>query len=59
VRATDIKIDASFAKGDTKNVIAADATSPSFAMFVAPAALALIKASHRVHSDGVYVPADD
>jgi Porin subfamily len=29
----DIKIDASYAKGDTKNVIATSSTSPSFAMF--------------------------
>jgi hypothetical protein len=29
----DIKIDASYAKGDTKNVIATSGTSPSFAMF--------------------------
>jgi hypothetical protein len=29
----DIKIDATFAKGDTKNVIATSSTSPSFAMF--------------------------
>src|ERR1700720_984053 len=29
----DIKIDATYAKGDTKNVIATSGTSPSFAMF--------------------------
>jgi hypothetical protein len=29
----DIKIDATYAKGDTKNVIATSSTSPSFAMF--------------------------
>jgi len=29
----DIKIDASYAKGDTKNVIATSSSSPSFAMF--------------------------
>jgi hypothetical protein len=29
----DIKMDASFAKGDTKNVISTSATSPNFAMF--------------------------
>jgi len=29
----DIKIDVSYAKGDTKNVIATSSTSPSFAMF--------------------------
>jgi hypothetical protein len=29
----DIKIDASYSKGDTKNVIATSSTSPSFAMF--------------------------
>src|SRR5262249_31293326 len=29
----DIKIDASYAKGDTKNVISTSAASPSFAMF--------------------------
>jgi hypothetical protein len=32
----DIKIDASYAKGDTKNVIATSGTSPSFAMFGRP-----------------------
>ena len=29
----DIKMDASWAKGDTKNVIATSAASPTFAMF--------------------------
>ena len=29
----DIKIDATYAKGDTKNVIATSGTSPNFAMF--------------------------
>ncbi|MFX4639485.1 hypothetical protein ABTA98_19910, partial [Acinetobacter baumannii] len=29
----DIKIDASYAKGDTKQVISTSAASPSFAMF--------------------------
>jgi hypothetical protein len=29
----DIKVDASFAKGDTKNVIATSSASPNFAMF--------------------------
>jgi len=29
----DIKMDASYTRGDTKNVIATDSTSPSFAMF--------------------------
>ena len=32
----DIKIDASYAKGDTKNVIATSGISPSFAMFGRP-----------------------
>ena len=41
----DIKIDASWAKGDTKNVISTSAASPSFTMFGGGSRLALTRAS--------------
>src|ERR1700730_16545485 len=52
----DIKIDATYAKGDTKNVISTSATSPNFAMF---------SGSNRAYhsrgwcapTDAVYLPA--
>jgi hypothetical protein len=53
----DIKIDATYAKGDTKNVIATSGTSPSFAMFGGtsrPGAYQSIGLGYT--SDGVYVP---
>jgi hypothetical protein len=52
----DIKMDASFAKGDTKNVIAADATSPSFAMF-GGSSRAYQSIGFGATSDAVYLPA--
>jgi porin-like protein len=53
----DIKIDASYAKGDTKNVISTSGASPSFAMFGGtsrPGAYQSIGVGYT--SDGVYVP---
>jgi Porin subfamily len=53
----DIKIDASYAKGDTKNVISTSAASPSFAMFGGtsrPGAYQSLGIGYT--SDGVYVP---
>jgi hypothetical protein len=54
----DIKIDASYAKGDTKNVIATSAASPSFAMFGGTGrAGAYQSIGFGQTSDGVYAPA--
>ena len=53
----DIKIDASFAKGDTKNVISTSAASPSFAMFGGtsrPGAYQSV--GFGATTDGVYLP---
>jgi Porin subfamily len=53
----DIKIDASYAKGDTKNVISTSATSPNFAMFGGtnrPGAYQSI--GFGATTDGVYLP---
>jgi porin-like protein len=53
----DIKIDASYAKGDTKNVISSSAASPNFAMFSGssrPGAYQSVGFGYT--SDGVYVP---
>jgi hypothetical protein len=52
----DIKIDASFAKGDTKNVIAADATSPSFLMF-GGSSIGYQSVGFGATTDAVYLPA--
>jgi hypothetical protein len=52
----DIKIDASFAKGDTKNVIASDSTSPSFAMFGGSSS-AYQSVGFGATTDAVYLPA--
>jgi hypothetical protein len=51
----DIKIDASYAKGDTKNVIATSSTSPSFAMF-GGSNRAYQSVGFGATTDGVYVP---
>jgi hypothetical protein len=51
----DIKIDASFAKGDTKNVIGADAASPSFAMF-GGSSRAYQSIGFGATTDAVYLP---
>jgi Porin subfamily len=52
----DIKIDASWAKGDTKNVIATDAVSPSFAMF-GSSGRAYGSVGFGATTDAVYLPA--
>jgi hypothetical protein len=52
----DIKIDVSFAKGDTKNVISADAPSPSFAMF-GGSSRAYQSIGFGATTDAVYLPA--
>jgi hypothetical protein len=54
----DIKVDVSYAKGDTKNVISTSSASPSFAMFSgtgAPGAYQSIGLG--VTTDAVYLPA--
>jgi hypothetical protein len=51
----DIKVDASWAKGDTKNVIATSGTSPSFAMFGNSGA-AYQSVGFGLTSDAVYTP---
>src|SRR3954462_10335408 len=58
----DIKFDASWAKGDTKNVISTSAASPSFAIFGAqggknPTAVAYDTVGFGSTSDAVYLPA--
>src|SRR6266404_5103479 len=52
----DIKIDASYAKGDTKNVIATSSTSPSFAMFGSSGIGAYQSVGFGATTDGVYLP---
>jgi hypothetical protein len=51
----DIKIDVSYAKGDTKNVIATSGTSPSFAMF-GSSGIAYQSIGFGATTDGVYLP---
>ena len=52
----DIKIDASYAKGDTKNVIATSGSSPSFAMFGGSGNGAYQSVGFGATTDGVYFP---
>jgi hypothetical protein len=52
----DIKIDASWAKGDTKNVISTSATSPNFAMF-SGSNVAYQSVGFGVATDAMYLPA--
>jgi Porin subfamily len=53
----DIKIDASFAKGDTKNVISTSAASPNFAMFSGTGrAGAYQSIGFGATTDAVYLP---
>jgi len=52
----DIKIDASYAKGDTKNVIATSGASPSFAMF-SGSGRAYQSVGFGATTDAVYLPA--
>src|SRR5882672_11264879 len=51
----DLKIDASYAKGDTKNVIATSGTSPSFAMF-GSSNRAYQSVGFGATTDGVFLP---
>ncbi len=51
----DIKVDVSYAKGDTKNVIATSGTSPSFAMF-GGSNTGYQSVGFGLTSDGVYRP---
>jgi hypothetical protein len=51
----DIKIDASFAKGDIKNVIATSGASPSFAMF-SSSGFGYQSVGFGATTDGVYFP---
>ena len=51
----DIKFDVSYAKGDTKNVIAVSGTSPSFAMFGGSGS-AYQSVGLGATTDGVYFP---
>ena len=51
----DIKVDVSYAKGDTKNVIATSSTSPSFAMF-GSSGRAYQSIGFGATTDGVYLP---
>ena len=51
----DIKIDASYAKGTTKNVIATSGTSPNFAMF-GDSGFAYQSVGFGATTDGVYLP---
>ena len=53
----DLKIDVSYAKGDTKNVISTSAASPSFAMFGGTSRLGAYQSIGLGYtSDGVYTP---
>jgi hypothetical protein len=53
----DLKIDASYAKGDTKNVISTSATSPNFAMFGGTGrAGAFQSVGFGQTADGVFLP---
>jgi porin-like protein len=52
----DIKIDASYAKGDTKNVISTSGASPSFAMFGSSGAGAYQSVGFGATTDAVFLP---
>ena len=52
----DIKFDVSYAKGNTKNVIATSGTSPSFAMFSGSGIGAYQSIGFGATTDGVYLP---
>jgi hypothetical protein len=51
----DIKVDATYAKGDTKNVISGTGTSPSFVMF-GGSSVGYQSAGFGAVSDGLYLP---
>jgi Porin subfamily len=53
----DFKIDASWAKGDTKNVISTSSTSPSFTMFGGSGAGAYQSIGFGATTDAVWLPA--
>src|ERR1700749_3903903 len=53
----DIKIDASGAKGDTKNVISTSSTSPTFTMFGGGSGGAYQSLGFGATTDGVWLPA--
>ncbi len=53
----DIKIDASWAKGDTKNVISTSAASPTFTMFSGSGIGAYQSIGFGATTDAVYLPA--
>jgi Porin subfamily len=52
----DIKVDASWAKGDTKNVISTSGASPSFAMFGSSGVGAYQSVGFGMTTDGVWLP---
>jgi hypothetical protein len=52
----DIKIDATYAKGDTKQVISTSGGSPSFAMFGSSGVGAYQSVGFGATTDGVYLP---
>jgi Porin subfamily len=52
----DIKIDATYAKGDTKNVISTSGASPNFAMFGGSGNGAYQSIGFGATTDGVYLP---
>jgi hypothetical protein len=52
----DIKIDASWSKGDTKNVISTSGASPSFAMFSGSGNGAYQSVGFGATTDGIYAP---
>jgi hypothetical protein len=51
----DIKIDATWSRGDTKNVISSSGTSPSFAMF-GGSSVGYQSVGFGATTDGIYVP---
>jgi hypothetical protein len=53
----DIKIDATWAKGDTKNVISTSSTSPTFTMFGGGSGGAYQSIGFGATTDGVWLPA--
>src|SRR6202022_2879050 len=53
----DIKIDATFAKGDTKNVISTSGGSPNFAMFSGSGIGAYQSIGFGATTDAIYLPA--
>ena len=52
----DIKVDVSYAKGDTKYVIATSGASPNFAMFGGSGNGAYQSVGFGATTDGVYLP---